>query len=581
MTIKLIDYIFEGNETLYFELVALEVYEDIATKIVEDNNEDDFQAKRKKLYEELEKRFDSSEDDFVRLVIAYSFISGTYFMINGLSTTGKLDKYSGKRYTEFVTTITNNAIEIAQTLIKNEIQYRFATDLIGIALKVANKQTKNDIANKVNEFVKQTILSKDEAELSVKKVHFLIPAINLLLEYKEFRNTSLLLKIDEMLGFAIEQGDTAASERSKCNSMGFDCLFPGVFELKIQYCQKSNNTDKEKINEVVRSFADTYVNLAKSRRDIGEVNLQMAIQHYENAVKIYVKYGFNDELKVVKKLLDEAKQELENWNNPHSISREYNLMDYFPKEYHEQLNEWLKVFEKLDINNKIQTLLSNNQLVPLISKSDVSKFRNRRKQSNQFSEIFPVNIVNEKGHTIFYGDSEECKESYALYNYIQIFSVPLWSHFLTNIFEQQVQLDFTELFSSIGSLSKRSHLFSKAYELFFSGDIYSALYILVPQVEWWFREIAYQAGEQTSNLNYFPTEHAKTLAPIFATDALKKYLGEEQHWLFEQLMTKEPMNIRNKIAHGLDLNDNGFCVYYALCVFKLVIREGGIESEDV
>lgn len=581
MTIKLIDYIFEENETLYFDLEALEAYADIATKIAEDNNEDDFQAKRKRLYEELEKRFDSSEDDFVRLVIAYSFISGTYFMINGLNTPGKLDKYSGKRYTEFVTTITNNAIEIAQTLIKNEIQYRFSTDLIGIALKVENKQTKNDIANKVNEFVKQTVLSKDEAELSVKKVHFLIPAINLLLEYKEFRNTSLLLKIDEMLDFAIEQGDTAASERSKCNSMGFDCLFPGVFELKIQYCQKSNNTDKEKINEVVRSFADTYVNLAKSRRDIGEVNLQMAIQHYENAVKIYVKYGLNDELKVVKKFLDEAKQELENWNNPHSISREYNLMDYFPKEYPEQLNECLKVFEKLDINNKIQTLLSNNQPVPLISKSDVSKFRNKRKQSNQFSEIFPVNIVNEKGHTIFYGDSEECKESYALYNYIQIFSVPLWSDFLTNIFEQQVQLDFTELFSSIGSLSKRSHLFSKAYELFFSGDIYSALYILVPQVEWWFREIAYQAGEQTSNLNYFPTEYAKTLAPIFATDALKKYLGEEQHWLFEQLMTKEPMNIRNKIAHGLDLNDNGFCVYYALCVFKLVISEGAIESKDV
>ncbi|EDO0512859.1 hypothetical protein GN336_02490 [Listeria monocytogenes] len=300
MTIKLMDYIFEENETLYFNLVALEAYADIATKIAEDSNEDDFQVKRKRLYEELEKRFDSSEDDFVRLVIAYSFISGMYFMKNGLNTTGKLDKYSGKRYTEFVTTITNNAIDIAQTLIKNEIQYRFATDLIGIALEVSNKQTKNSIANKVNEFVKQTILSKDEAELSVKKVDFLIPAINLLLEYKEFRTTDLLLKIDEMLEFSIKQGDTAASERSKYNSMGFDCLFPGVFELKIQYCQKSNNTDKEKINEVVRSFADTYLNLAESRRDTEDINLQVAIHHYENVVKLYVEYGFNEELKMVK-----------------------------------------------------------------------------------------------------------------------------------------------------------------------------------------------------------------------------------------------------------------------------------------
>ncbi|EPM6849795.1 hypothetical protein ACTPF5_002457 [Enterococcus faecalis] len=581
MTIKLIDYIFEGNETLYFEVVALEVYEDIAAKIAEDNNEDDFQAKRKKLYEELAKRFDSSEDDFVRLVIAYSFISGTYFMINGLSTTGKLDKYSGKRYTEFVTTITNNAIEIAQTLIKNEIQYRFATDLIGIALEVANKQTKNDIANKVNEFVKQTILSKDEAELSVKKVHFLIPAINLLLEYKEFRNTSLLLKIDEILDFAIEQGDTAVSERSKFNAMGFDCLFPGVFELKIQYCQKSNNTDKEKINEVVRSFADTYLNLAESRRDLGDVNLQVAIQHYENAVSLYVKYGFNEDLKIVKRLLDETKQELENWNNPLSISRKHNLMDDLTVTQYEQLNKWLKELKQLDINDKVKMLLFDEQIVPRISKKDITKFRNERKKSNQFSEIFAVDIVNEKGHTIFHSDTEESKESYALYNYIQKKGAESWSHFLINIFEQHEYLDFSNLFKFDEILSKRSYLFSKAYELFFSGDIYSALYILVPQIEWWFREIAYQEGEQISNLNYFPTEQAKTLTPIFDTVSLKKYLGEDQHWLFEQLMIKEPMNIRNKIAHGIDLNDNGFCSYFALCVLKLVIKKGGFNRDNI
>ncbi|EOC9188945.1 hypothetical protein ACJB9C_001030 [Listeria monocytogenes] len=581
MTIKLMDYIFEENETLYFNLVALEAYADIATKIAEDSNEDDFQVKRKRLYEELEKRFDSSEDDFVRLVIAYSFISGMYFMKNGLNTTGKLDKYSGKRYTEFVTTITNNAIDIAQTLIKNEIQYRFATDLIGIALEVSNKQTKNSIANKVNEFVKQTILSKDEAELSVKKVDFLIPAINLLLEYKEFRTTDLLLKIDEMLEFSIKQGDTAASERSKYNSMGFDCLFPGVFELKIQYCQKSNNTDKEKINEVVRSFADTYLNLAESRRDTEDINLQVAIHHYENVVKLYVEYGFNEELKMVKRLLDETKQELENWDNPLSISKKHNLMDDLTVFQHEQLNIWLKDLKQLDINGKIKLLLFDDQIVPSISKKDISKFRNERKESNQFSEIFTVDIVNEKGHTIFHRDTEESKESYALYNYIQKLGAESWSHILINIFEQHGCLDLSNLFNFDETLSKRSYLFSKAYELFFSGDVYSALYILVPQVEWWFREIAYQEGEQISNLNYFPTEQAKTLTPIFNTTALKEYLDEDEHWLFEQLMTKEPMNIRNKIAHGIDLNDNGFCPYFALSVLKLVIKKGGFKCDDI
>lgn len=581
MTIELEDYIFEEKETLYFDLVALKAYEDIVIQIAEDNNEADFQAKRKLLYEKLEKRFDSSENDFTRLVIAYSFISGTYFMINGLNTTKKLDKYSGKRYTEFVTTITNNSIEIAQKLIKNEIQYRLATDLIGIALKVANKQTKNDIAYKVNEFVKHTILSKDEAEFSVKKVHFLIPAINLLLKYKEFRTTSLLLKIDEMLDFSIDQGDTAESECSKFNVMGFDCLFPEVFELKIHYCQISNNTDKEKINEVVRSFADTYLNLAGARRVSGDVNLQVAIHHYENAVSLYVKYGFKEDLKIVKRLLDETKQELKNWKNPLSFSRKHNLMDDLTVTQFEQLNKWLKELKHSDTNDKVRMLLFDEQIVPSISKKDITKFRNDLKKGNKFSEIFAVDILNGKGHTIFHSDTEESKESYALFNYIQRKGAESWIHFLLNIFEQHEYLDFSNLFKFDVVLSKRSHLFSKVYELFFSGDIYSALYILVPQIEWWFREIAYQEGEQISNLSYFPTEQAKTITPIFETDSIKKYLGEDQHWLFEQLMIKEPMNIRNKIAHGIDLNDNGFCSYFALCVLKLVIKKGGFKRDII
>lgn len=563
---NLLDYIIRSDKTLYFELTALEVYKDISKKIAEDDTQGDFHAKRKQLYIELEKRFDSSNDTFVRLVIAYSLISGTYFMTNGLNITGILDKYSGKRYTEFVSTVIDNALNIAQKLVKKEIQYRLVTDLIRIALELSSKQNKKARINQVNEFVSQTSLNDDKV-LSVKKVEFLVPAINLLIEDKKFRTSNLEKKINDILDFSIEQGDTALSERAKYNQMGFDCIFPSVFELKIRYCQKLNNKDKTKINKVVKSFAETYETLAKSRRYIGEVNLQVAIQHYENAVKIYAKYGFNNELKVIKKLLDETKQELENWDNPHSISRKYNLMDNFPEAYHVQLEEWLQEFTQLDFNAQIQTLLST---VPIISKTDISSFRDKGKEVNQLSEVFPVNIVNEKGHTTFYSDSEERKESYALYNCIQKFGAILWTHLLTSIFEQQIPFDFTGCFNSDKNLSKRSHFFSKACELFFCGDIYSALYILVPQVEWWFREIAYEAGEQTSNLNYFPTEQAKTLSPIFNTNALKEYLGEDWHWLFEQLMTKEPMNIRNKIAHGLELNDNGFCAYFALCVFKLM-----------
>lgn len=586
MTTNLVDYIINSDEVLHFELVALSVYEDILKKIAENDDKGVFRSNRKLLYAELEKQFDSSNDDFVRLVIAYSLISGTYFMINGLNTTGKLDRYSGNRYTEFTSTAIDNAMDITQKLLKKEIQYRVATDLIEIALELSTKQKKKDIINEVNEFVNRISLS-DDAILSVKKTVFLVTAINLLIENKKFRTLNLEEKINEVLDFAIEQGDTAQSERSKYNKLGFDCIFPPVFELKIRYYQKLDNKDKIKINEVVKAFAETYENLGKSRKEMGDVHLQVAVNHYEKAVEIYSQHGFTDNLKVAKQLLDETKQELQHWDNPHSIVRKQNLRDYLPVYYPKQLKEFLNEFEQLDINEQIQILISNEQIVPIINKADISKVRAGNKKVNKFSEIFPISMANEKEHTIFHSDREESKESYALYKHIQMSGSVLWMHLLINIFEKKNYIDFSEIFDSDEHLSKHSNLFSKAYELFFYGDIYSALHILVPQVEWWFRDIAYQAGEQISNLNHFPIEQAKTLTPIFNTNTLKEYLGEDCHWLFEQLLTKEPMNIRNKIAHGLELNDNGFCAYFALCILKLVVnktlesKKTGEENEKI
>ncbi len=45
-------------------------------------------------------------------------------MTNGLNITGRLDKYSGKRYTEFVFTVIDNALNITQKLVKK----KFNTD---------------------------------------------------------------------------------------------------------------------------------------------------------------------------------------------------------------------------------------------------------------------------------------------------------------------------------------------------------------------------------------------------------------------------------------------------------------------
>lgn len=293
--------------------------------------------------------------------------------------------------------------------------------------------------------------------------------------------------------------------------------------------------------------------------------------HLENAIKIYQNYELTnlEKMKQCKIRLDELKIKFSETEYPNSIIRDENLMDYLSEEEKTQLNEYLEHFKLMERNEQIEFLI---QSVPFITRQEISEDRKRSRQINRFFEVFPVILTNEYEQTIFESNSEETKESLALFRSIQLTGAALWMHLLQVILVEKIQVDFSEIIKENPILSKRLYYINKAFELFFLGDIYSGLYLLLPQIEWWFREVAKQSGEQTSNLKSFPIERSKTLTPIFETEALKSYLGEDRHWLFKKLMIEEPMNIRNKVAHGLEFNDNGYCAYFVLCIMKLLFE---------
>lgn len=556
----------DSKEKLFFESIALEVYNDIAQKIADNNSLSNAESKRKKLYTELEEIYDQTEDSFIKLVIAHSFVTGEYHILSNLSKFGNLDVYrgtSGKRYNEFSKQVYESAISIVEFLISNDVQFRLAHEIVKIAVQRVNKNTKANLKEKILSWVNTIELGPDE-ELSVSKIEFLIPAINYLLEDKSYRTSELLSIIDSMLIFSINQGDTAKSERANFNSMGFDCIFPCVFQLKIKYYQKLN--DELQVKKVGKQFAETHENLGNKRAEKGDIaNIEGATIHYESAVGLYQKFGLKEELSLAKRTLDNLKQIFFSMENPNSIERYRNLLEYLPEEERSWQRKILDDFENLSFNDQIQQLLLH---LPKISKNQIAQFR----KANPFSEVVSAEIKNEHEQTTFKADNEETKESYALFNYIQQ-NMLLCGQMLQKMLEKDKKISLSETFGKVELISKRQYLFIKAFELFFSGDFCPALYILTPQVEWWFREVTYNAGGQTSNLNHFPTEQAKTLTPIFESNELKEFLGDDQHWLFEQLMNKEPMNIRNKVAHGLDIFDNGYCTYFTLCILKMVFEK--------
>lgn len=562
-------YFISSNEPLQFDLESAQVYDDLFKKVAEDKTLQTFQERRKALYNELELRFDSISDVFVKTVIGYSLTSGVYFINEGLSDRRTMHKYSGQRFREFADMATNSAIQLAKELVSRKKQYRLASSLVSVAICSADKKDINTVENKLSKLVSS--IKFDESTLNrVESFEFLIPAIGYFLDKKDYRTDELLEKIEAMIDFSILQGDTASTERSKYNSMGFDCIFPSAFNLKIKWYQKKNN--KQQIKEVAKRYAGVYEQLAEERFNLGGINLEASIMHLENAVKVYQKYELTDseEMKQAKLRLDELKGEFSEMEHPNSIMRDKNLMDYLNAEEQTQLNEYIEQFKLMERNEQIEFLV---RIVPFITRQEISENRKKSKQINQFFEVFPVIMTNEYEQIIFESNSETTKESLALFERIQIIGAVLWMHLLPVIFDEKIEVDFSEIIKKHPILSKRSYYINKAFELFFFGDIYSGLYLLLPQIEWWFREVAKQAGEQTSNLQSFPVERSKTLTPIFETEALKSYLGENRHWLFKKLMIEEPMNIRNKVAHGLEFNDNGYCAYFVLCIMKLLFEQ--------
>lgn len=204
-------YFISSNEPLHFDLESAQVYDDLFKKVAEDKTLQTFQERRKALYNELELRFDSISDVFVKTVIGYSLTSGVYFINEGLSDRRTMHKYSGQRFREFADMATNSAIQLAKELVSRKKQYRLASSLVSVAICSADKKDINTVENKLSKLVSS--IKFDESTLNrVESFEFLIPAIGYFLDKKDYRTDELLEKIEAMIDFSILQGDTASTD---------------------------------------------------------------------------------------------------------------------------------------------------------------------------------------------------------------------------------------------------------------------------------------------------------------------------------------------------------------------------------
>ncbi len=334
--------IMKAKDTLHFELLAVDVYNDLVENVANDVKYVGWEKKRERLQELLIGRFDETADPFVRVIIGYSLISGIWFIQNGLSTSGKVDKYHGKRFQEISNVTFNSALTVGKVLVEAKTQYSIATSVFNIAANSMFKKKSSELRKLLFNLVStfdEVVMKND-----VRTQEFLILAINHLLDEKSYRNMAMLAIIDSMLDVAISFGDTAPTARSQYNAMGFDTVFPQVFDLKLKFFQK--NQDKVQIGKIAISYAGVFKLLAEERAKQGGINLEAAIMHLESAIKVYKQYGLinSEELKITKQRLDELKIIWSKTDNPYSIVRKYNLIDFFQTKRKNNLKNIFRVF---------------------------------------------------------------------------------------------------------------------------------------------------------------------------------------------------------------------------------------------
>lgn len=120
----------------------------------------------------------------------------------------------------------------------------------------------------------------------------------------------------------------------------------------------------------------------------------------------------------------------------------------------------------------------------------------------------------------------------------------------------------------------RENIVRKGIYAVVTGDYYSALHILAPQVENIFRTLAEEVGALTVTLGKDGTSMEKVLSSVFDLPELVDCYDGDILFTFKGLLNEQSgANIRNKIAHGI-MNEStafsGASIYFLCATIKIL-----------
>lgn len=322
------------------------------------------------------------------------------------------------------------------------------------------------------------------------------------------------------------------------------------------------------------SFMARFASVNTSDRGLLYIKLYQAIHHLQKAYNIYRKLKKTDEISKVRKQI-EVLQNIAISNMP-SIPFKLDTTQIYAS--------ITQLFEGLSVQEMIVEL---GRTVNIYHVEDVKKQVLTQQKEFVFKSLFGSCIVDAHGHTIeqisplSISDPEADNET-------------LFKHMVQHVTESRLlgetialgyafhmlqcktpfAVDLLDFLTDNNPIipDGRSNIIKVGLHTGLSGDLYTAMHILLPQTEHIFRHLAYMCGDTVTFLKEDGTEDYKTLSQLFKSDILQECFDENIIFSFRSIMDeKAGSNFRNLMAHGLLDSDAGSSGV-ALCFLCMLIR---------
>ncbi len=357
---------------------------------------------------------------------------------------------------------------------------------------------------------------------------------------------------------------------------------PQIEIIKDAYKLKSELNQYTDKNKWYSEYADTLLRLCDNDRIndyvkkiyVQELYLKEAIKNYrQSGEKVKIDTAFNRLIEIQSKksnVMDTIYYQLDTSKIDELLSRSFDDLSFSDSLF------LLTIFTEFDDIEKL-------------TKQVVEETKN-----TIFNSIVGKSIINHNGQTIFELKPLDIDDpihdpnlqdhlffsSYKNHNYNgalileKILCIIRDKFVLTETFLSFLIDDHPLIFD------ERKRVWKKGLFIGLSGDLYSALHILVPQIEAFFRNLAKMCGDVGITLECNGTSQEKLLKYIFEKSKLIDCYDENILFTFRGLLNeKSSANFRNLIAHGL-LEEEQANSGIGISVFCLILKLIFIHSKS-